>query len=76
LEFSMLVLTQKEGEILQVGDDITIFIKRIRGHWVRLCIDAPPDVELQRIPAPPAAKEDIGSEEEPVVFRSRQRLPR
>ena len=48
----MLVLTQREGEILQIGDDVRIYIKRIRGGAVRLCIDAPDDVELQRIPAP------------------------
>jgi carbon storage regulator CsrA len=47
----MLVLTQKEGEVLQVGPDVKIYIKRIKGNWVRLCIDAPRDVHLQRIPA-------------------------
>jgi carbon storage regulator CsrA len=47
----MLVLTQKEGEVLQVGPDVRIYIKRIKGNWVRLCIDAPREVQLQRIPA-------------------------
>ena len=47
----MLVLTQKEGEVLQVGDNVRIYIKRIRGNQVRLCIDAPRDVTLLRIPA-------------------------
>ena len=46
----MLVLTQKEGEALQVGSDVRIYIKRVRGNWVRLCIDAPREVPLQRIP--------------------------
>lgn len=46
----MLVLTQKEGEILQIGDDIKIYIKRVKGNWVRLCIDAPREVALLRIP--------------------------
>ena len=50
-EGKMLVLTQKEGEVLQVGPDVRIYIKRIKGNWVRLCIDAPRDVHLQRIPA-------------------------
>jgi carbon storage regulator len=48
----MLVLTQKEGEALQVGSDVRIYIKRVRGNWVRLCIDAPREVALQRIPVP------------------------
>ena len=59
----MLVLTQKEGEILQVGDDVRIFIKRIKGHWVRLCIDAPADVQLTRIPAPTMMTDDLDTEE-------------
>jgi carbon storage regulator len=46
----MLVLTQKEGEILQIGDDIKIYIKRVKGNWVRLAIDAPREVPLLRIP--------------------------
>ena len=46
----MLVLTQKEGEILQIGDDIRIHIKRVKGNWVRLCIDAPRAIPLLRIP--------------------------
>ncbi len=45
----MLVLTQKEGEILQIGDDIRIHIKRVKGNWVRLCIDAPREIPLLRI---------------------------
>ncbi len=47
----MLVLTHKEGEILEIGPDVRIYIKRIEGNWVRLCIDAPKSVNLRRIPA-------------------------
>jgi carbon storage regulator len=47
----MLVLTQKEGEILQIGENVRIHIKRVKGNWVRLCIDAPREITLQRIPA-------------------------
>ena len=54
----MLVLTQKEGEILQVGDDVRIYIKRVKGCWVRLCIDAPPEVTLTRVAAPWLDEED------------------
>jgi carbon storage regulator len=54
----MLVLTQKEGEILQIGDDIRIHIKRVKGNWVRLCIDAPREVPLLRIPVDKAAALD------------------
>ena len=46
----MLVLTQREGETLEVGDDVRIYFKRIRGGTVRLCIEAPKDVKLVRVP--------------------------
>ena len=60
---NLLVLTQKEGEILQVGDDVTIHIKRIGSSWVRLCIDAPRDIELQRISAEDA-KEQLSAQKD------------
>ena len=49
----MLVLTQKEGEVLQLGDDIRIYIKRVKGNMVRLCIDAPREIAIVRVPATP-----------------------
>lgn len=52
----MLVLTQKEGEVLQLGDDIRIYIKRVKGNMVRLCIDAPREVAIVRVPAVPARR--------------------
>ncbi len=64
----MLVLTQREGEILQIGDDVQIHIKRIRGNWVRLCIDAPREVSLERIAAPEAV-------EAPETPRPRSAMP-
>lgn len=68
----MLVLTQKEGEILQVGDDVRIYIKRIKGNWVRLCIDAPKQVELKRIPAPKmGARDDVSEESAPIAAEPR-----
>lgn len=69
----MLVLTQKEGEILQVGDDVRIYIKRIKGNWVRLCIDAPPEVKLQRIPAPQQDEDAAADQVDPEVHVVRLR---
>jgi len=60
----VLVLTQKEGEILQIGDDIKIYIKRVKGNWVRLCIDAPREVPLLRIPVEEARKQSNRSKDE------------
>ena len=52
----MLVLTQKEGEVLQLGDDIRIYIKKVRGNMVRLCIDAPREISILRVPATPSRR--------------------
>lgn len=60
LEVTLLVLTHKEGEVLQIGSDVRIHVKRIKGNWVRLCIDAPRDVKLKRLSAEEAALEDEG----------------
>jgi carbon storage regulator len=68
----MLVLTQREGEILEIGDDVRIYIKRIKGNWVRLCIDAPPEVSLQRIPAPMLAPADDDQDVQVVRINRRR----
>jgi carbon storage regulator CsrA len=53
----MLVLTRKLNERIVIGDNIRITVVGIRGHHVRLGIEAPQDVtilrdELQRFAAP------------------------
>lgn len=58
LEVLVLVLTHKEGEVLQIGPDVRIHVKRIKGNWVRLCIEAPRDVELVRLTAEQAQEDD------------------
>lgn len=45
----MLVMTHREGEVLEIGPDIRVYIKRVRGNWVRIGIDAPKDVKLNRV---------------------------
>ncbi len=44
----MLVLTRKQGERIQIGDDISIIIMDIKGKQVRLGIEAPSDVKVHR----------------------------
>jgi carbon storage regulator len=51
----MLVISHQEGDILQIGDDVRIMIRQVKGGWVRLAIDAPREVPIQRVqPTPPA----------------------
>ncbi|HEV3343070.1 MAG TPA: carbon storage regulator CsrA [Pirellulales bacterium] len=44
----MLVLSRKRDEAIRIGDDITLVVLDIRGHKVRLGIEAPPDVFVHR----------------------------
>ncbi len=44
----MLVLTRKLQEQIQVGDDITITILRVKGNTVRVGIEAPRHVRVVR----------------------------
>ena len=44
----MLVLSRKVGEKIQVGDNITVTILETRGSRIRIGIDAPRDVRIQR----------------------------
>jgi len=44
----MLVLTRKESETLIIGDDIKLTILSVKGGQVRVGIDAPKEVSIQR----------------------------
>lgn len=44
----MLILTRRAGETIQVGDDITITVTHVSGGQVRIAIDAPKNVAVDR----------------------------
>ena len=44
----MLVLTRKLDEQIRIGKDVTITIVRLHGNTVRIGIDAPRDVRVER----------------------------
>lgn len=44
----MLVLSRKESEVINIGDDIEIMIVKIRGDKVRIGIKAPLEVRVLR----------------------------
>jgi carbon storage regulator len=44
----MLVLTRKLGEVIRVGDTVTVRILEVKGNQVRLGVDAPADVRIYR----------------------------
>lgn len=47
----MLVLSRYEDESIVIGDDIVVTVVEIRGGKVRLGIEAPRDVPVDRIEA-------------------------
>ena len=44
----MLILTRRIGETVMIGDDIAITVLRVKGNQVRLGVDAPKHVSVQR----------------------------
>jgi len=49
----MLVLTRKLQQQVKIGDHITVTILRVKGHTVRIGIEAPRDVRVVRGELPP-----------------------
>jgi len=44
----MLILTRRVGETLMVGNDIAVTVLAVKGHQVRLGVDAPKEVSVHR----------------------------
>ena len=44
----MLVLTRRLGEIIRVGENVTVRVLEVKGNQVRLGIEAPGDVRIYR----------------------------
>lgn len=44
----MLILTRRVGEILMVGDDVTVTVLGVKGNQVRIGVNAPKEVAVHR----------------------------
>jgi carbon storage regulator len=44
----MLVLTRKLGEVIRVGDTVTVRVLEVKGNQVRLGVEAPAEVRIYR----------------------------
>jgi carbon storage regulator len=44
----MLILTRRVGEVLTIGDDVTVTVLGVKGNQVRLGVNAPKDVPVHR----------------------------
>jgi len=59
---AMLVLTRKLGEVIRVGDAVTVRVLEVRGNQVRLGVEAPADVRIYREEVYRAIQEESGEE--------------
>ena len=44
----MLILTRRIGEVLMIGNDVTVTVLGVKGNQVRVGINAPKDVVVHR----------------------------
>ena len=44
----MLILTRRVGEIVRIGDNISVTVLGVKGNQVRLGIDAPKSIPVHR----------------------------
>jgi carbon storage regulator len=44
----MLILTRRVGEVLRIGEDVSVTVLGVKGNQVRLGISAPKDVAVHR----------------------------
>jgi carbon storage regulator len=45
---AVLILTRRVGETVMIGDDVTVTVLRVKGNQVRLGVNAPKTVSVQR----------------------------
>ena len=55
----MLILTRKRGEAIAIGDNIHIQVLNINGGQVRIGIDAPREVAIERDNRPQEQKPEV-----------------
>jgi len=65
----MLILTRKSGETITIGDDIQIRVLGVKGGQVRIGIDAPRSVAVNReeVQARVQAEGDVSATPETVL---------
>jgi carbon storage regulator len=44
----VLILTRRVGETVMIGDDVAVTVLRVKGNQVRLGVNAPKSISVQR----------------------------
>jgi len=44
----VLILTRRVGETVMIGEDVTVTVLRVKGNQVRLGVNAPKSISVQR----------------------------
>jgi carbon storage regulator len=63
----MLILTRKVGEMIRIGDAVTIRVLEVRGSQVRLGMEAPADVRIFREEVYRAIQDEQSAEPAPSM---------
>jgi carbon storage regulator CsrA len=66
----MLVLTRKLQQQVKIGDHITVTILRVKGHTVRIGIEAPRDVRVVRGELPPKGESSPAEPAEATIIEA------
>ena len=56
----MLILTRRVGETVMIGDEVTVTVLRVKGNQVRLGVNAPKSISVQREEIFQAERRDHG----------------
>ena len=59
----MLILTRRPGEVLKIGENVTVTVMAVHGNQVRLGIEAPKSVDVHRLEIYERIKADEGHDE-------------
>jgi carbon storage regulator len=74
-EQTMLVLTRKQAEQIQIGENVVITILRVKGQSVRIGIEAPREVRVMRAELPKIVDQTDESQSISVAARSSKESP-
>ena len=45
----MLILTRRIGQVIMIGDDVSVTVIGVKGNQVQIGIDAPKEVDVHRL---------------------------